>query len=116
MIRPTIILACAAAFIAQAGAADSSHQEQFEHYEGTATCLTCHTKDARDFFHSQHYQMEDFEYGWVEVERWMGIYHEVQPADNALRCLDCHGPDGRLDWAGLGYEADPTAAVFNPSH
>jgi hypothetical protein len=62
------------------------------------------------------YHMEDFEYEWVEVERWMGIYHEVQPAENALRCLDCHGPDGRLDWAGLGYEADPMAMVFSPSH
>jgi hypothetical protein len=40
----------------------------------------------------------------------------VQPADSALRCLDCHGPDGRLDWAGLGYEADPLAAALSPSH
>ena len=44
---------------------------------------------------------------WVPVQRYMGIFHEVQPADNSLRCLDCHGPDGRLDWTGLGYEVDP---------
>jgi len=62
------------------------------------------------------YGIEDFEYGWMPVKRYMGIFHEVQPADSALRCLDCHGPDGRLDWAGLGYEADPLAAAFSPSH
>ena len=50
------------------------------------------------------YGIEDFEYEWMSVERYMGIFHEVQPGDNALRCLDCHGPDGRIDWAGLGYE------------
>ena len=58
--------------------------------------------------------VEPFDYEWVSVERYMGIFHEVQPADKALRCLDCHGPDGRLDWAGLGYEADPLAAVLSP--
>ena len=61
------------------------------------------------------YGIEDFEYGWMPVKRYMGIFHEVQPADNALRCLDCHGPDGRLDWASLGYEADPLAAALAPS-
>jgi hypothetical protein len=62
------------------------------------------------------YGIEDFEYQWLPVKRYMGIFHEVQPADNALRCLDCHGPDGRLDWAGLGYTADPLAAVLSASH
>jgi hypothetical protein len=33
-----------------------SHQEYFETYEGTATCLECHREEAEDFFHSQHYQ------------------------------------------------------------
>ncbi len=62
------------------------------------------------------YGIEDFEYEWMLVRRYMGIFHEVQPADNALRCLDCHGPDGRIDWAGLGYEADPLAEIFVTSH
>ena len=62
------------------------------------------------------YGIEGFEYEWVNVKRYMGIFHEVQPGENALRCLDCHGSDGRLDWAGLGYEADPLAAVLSPSH
>jgi len=62
------------------------------------------------------YGIEGFDYEWMPVKRYMGIFHEVQPADDALRCLDCHGPDGRLDWAGLGYEADPLAAALSPSH
>jgi hypothetical protein len=62
------------------------------------------------------YGIEDFEYEWMAVKRYMGIFHEVQPADNALRCLDCHGPDGRLDWDTLGYDADPLAAALSPSH
>jgi len=62
------------------------------------------------------YGLEDIQYEWVPVERYMGIFHEVVPANDALRCLDCHGPDGRLDWTGLGYELDPLAAAFTPSH
>jgi hypothetical protein len=62
------------------------------------------------------YDIEDFEYEWVSVKRYMGIFHAVEPADNALRCLDCHGSEGRLDWAALGYEIDPLAAVLSPSH
>jgi hypothetical protein len=62
------------------------------------------------------YGLEDIDYEWVEVKRYMGIFHGVEPAETALRCLDCHGADGRLDWAGLGYEADPLAAVLEPSH
>jgi len=37
-------------------AAEPSHKQYFEHYEGTKTCLQCHEKQARSFFHSQHYQ------------------------------------------------------------
>jgi len=62
------------------------------------------------------YGLEDIEYEWVPVERYMGIFHEVVPANDSLRCLDCHGPDGRLDWTGLGYEVDPLAAILAPSH
>jgi hypothetical protein len=62
------------------------------------------------------YGLEDIDYEWVDVRRYMGIYHGVEPADTALRCLDCHGPDGRLDWTGLGYEADPLAAALVSSH
>lgn len=37
-------------------AKEYSHQKYFEHYEGTKTCLSCHEKEAKSFFHSQHYQ------------------------------------------------------------
>lgn len=62
-----------------------------------------------------YYRLEDIDYSWVEVIRYMGLFHEVQPADQALGCLDCHGPDGRLDWTVLGYSADPLAACLQPS-
>jgi len=53
------------------------------------------------------YGIEDPDYDWIDVRRYMGLFHEVSPAEEALRCLDCHGPDGRLDWKALGYDGDP---------
>jgi hypothetical protein len=45
---------------------------------------------------------------YIEVERWMGIFHEVVPKTQALKCGDCHGATGnRLDWKALGYQGDP---------
>ncbi|MGV1099292.1 tetrathionate reductase family octaheme c-type cytochrome [Thiovibrio sp. JS02] len=35
------------------------------------------------------------------------INHMVAPAKDALKCADCHGKSGRLDWAALGYAGDP---------
>ena len=53
------------------------------------------------------------EYTWVEVVRYMGINHEVVPADKALGCLDCHSDNGRLDWKALGYKKDPVLSKFD---
>ena len=53
------------------------------------------------------YGLEHFAYEWVDVKRYMGIYHEVQPAENALACLDCHSEAGRMPWRELGYKEDP---------
>jgi hypothetical protein len=39
---------------------------------------------------------------FAETERFMGLYHEVSPEDEALECTSCHG-GGRLDFAALGY-------------
>ncbi len=47
------------------------------------------------------------DYEWVKTKRYMGIYHEVRPADKALQCLDCHSEGGRLNWKELGYKEDP---------
>ena len=68
-------------------------------------------KATRDF-----YGIEDVDFEWMPTVHYMGIFHGVEPAYSALRCLDCHGPDTRLDWQGLGYEADPIAAIFKSSH
>jgi hypothetical protein len=53
------------------------------------------------------YGLHEPEYEWVDVQRYMGLFHEVQPAANALQCLDCHKEDGLMDWKALGYKEDP---------
>jgi hypothetical protein len=50
---------------------------------------------------------ENVEPEWVTTERYMGIFHEVTPKEQALQCMDCHGGGARLDWTALGYEGDP---------
>ena len=62
------------------------------------------------------YGVNDAHYHWVDTTRYMGIFHEVVPAKRALRCLDCHGPKGRLDWKALGYDGDPLSALLKSSH
>jgi len=42
-------------------------------------------------------------YEFAETERFMGLYHEVAPASQALTCSSCHGGK-RLDFAALGYK------------
>ncbi len=66
---------------------------------------------AKDF-----YGIDNASYEWVNTKRWMGLFHEVQPAKNALQCLDCHGPNGRMDWKALGYGGDPMLALVKASH
>ena len=44
---------------------------------------------------------------WVYAERYMGLYHEVKPASQALSCTNCHSNRGILDWKALGYKGDP---------
>lgn len=53
------------------------------------------------------YGAEETDYEWVDTVRYMGIYHGVVPVAQALRCNDCHGTAGRLDWKALGYDGDP---------
>lgn len=59
------------------------------------------------------YGIENAEYDWVDTERYMGIFHEVPPAGQALGCLDCHRPDGRMDWQALGYDGDPLTGLLS---
>jgi len=53
------------------------------------------------------YGVDNVDYSWTDTSRYMGIFHEVQPASQALQCLDCHRPGGRMDWKALGYDGDP---------
>ncbi len=39
---------------------------------------------------------------FVETERFLGLYHEVAPKEQALQCTSCHGGT-RMDFAALGY-------------
>lgn len=58
------------------------------------------------------YGIHDPAYEWKPAIRYMGIFHEVRPADQALRCLDCHSEGGRVDWKALGYKEDPLLKAF----
>lgn len=40
---------------------------------------------------------------FVATERYMGLYHEVAPKEQALTCSSCHGGT-RMDFAALGYK------------
>jgi octaheme c-type cytochrome (tetrathionate reductase family) len=50
------------------------------------------------------------DWDFVNTVMWMGINHEVAPADEALgannQCADCHAP-GAFPWTELGYACDP---------
>jgi hypothetical protein len=41
---------------------------------------------------------------WIATEMWWPQEHMVAPKADALRCIDCHGEGGRMDWA-LGTRA-----------
>ena len=46
-------------------------------------------------------------YGFLETKMYWRINHMVVPKEQALKCADCHGEKGRLDWKELGYKGDP---------
>ncbi len=47
------------------------------------------------------------EYDFTNTIMFWPTTHMVQPASAALQCTACHGPEGRMDWAALGYLGDP---------
>jgi len=47
------------------------------------------------------------EFDFAPTVMYWRINHMVSPKEQALGCLDCHGDNGRLDWAKLGYGGDP---------
>ena len=53
------------------------------------------------------YGLMKVKYSWVDTTRYMGIFHGVQPKAQALKCMDCHGAKGIMDWKSLGYKGNP---------
>lgn len=47
------------------------------------------------------------QYGFAPTEMYWRIDHMVSPKENSLKCLDCHGDNGRMSWETLGYAGDP---------
>lgn len=46
-------------------------------------------------------------YGFAPTRMSWPLSHMVAPVEDALQCIDCHGPGGRMDWQALGYGVDP---------
>ena len=56
-------------------------------------------------------------YDFVATTMYLRINHMVAPAESALVCRDCHGPQQhRMDWAALGYDADPLYKAGQARH
>ncbi|MBD3166935.1 tetrathionate reductase family octaheme c-type cytochrome [bacterium] len=53
------------------------------------------------------------EVDFVETEMFWPLNHTVAPADDALRCMRCHGKKGRMPWKELGYDGDPMRAKYS---
>ena len=45
---------------------------------------------------------------FADTERYMGLFHEVAPKEQALSCSSCHDSGNRLDFAALGYTPKTT--------
>jgi len=45
--------------------------------------------------------------GFAETDMFWIQTHMIAPKERALRCIDCHGDDGRMNWEALGYGGDP---------
>jgi Cytochrome c bacterial len=43
-------------------------------------------------------------YSFVDTQRYMGILHEMPPADQVLECAECHDSTDRVDFSALGYD------------
>ena len=46
-------------------------------------------------------------YDFAPTEMYFPLSHMVTTTDEALKCRDCHGERGRIDWKRLGYPGDP---------
>jgi len=49
--------------------------------------------------------------GYVETEMFWIQNHMVAPKEQAVQCMECHTPRGRLDFEALGYSPEDTALL-----
>jgi hypothetical protein len=47
-------------------------------------------------------------YAFAATERYMGLFHEVAPKEEALSCSSCHNGGTHLDFSALGYTPKET--------
>ncbi|MDP1832363.1 MAG: tetrathionate reductase family octaheme c-type cytochrome [Geothrix sp.] len=45
--------------------------------------------------------------GFTDTRMFWKVNHMVVPKAQALKCTDCHAPNGLMDWKALGYAGDP---------
>ncbi len=50
---------------------------------------------------------------WLPTDAMLEVSHAIR-RQGALTCDRCHGPDGVLDWAALGYRPDEIAGLAAP--
>ncbi len=47
-------------------------------------------------------------HSFADTERYLGLFHEVAPQEDALNCSSCHNGGTRLNFAALGYTPKET--------
>lgn len=47
-------------------------------------------------------------YTFINTQRWMGIFHEMPPASQAVKCDSCHVATNRINFSALGYDTKVT--------
>jgi len=115
-----VVILAGAASAASAQDVAPSHASYFEHYEGTATCLTCHEAEAKSFFASQHYQWRGNAPSIVNARgrqlgkintfndfctsptgNWIGIVRNSRGETLTRGCSACHAGLGKLPTAEM---------------
>lgn len=43
------------------------------------------------------------QYGFAPTDSYLKVNHMVVPKAQGLKCNDCHGKEGRIDWNALAY-------------
>ncbi|GAV24491.1 hypothetical protein ciss_04240 [Carboxydothermus islandicus] len=97
------------------------HSKLITYYEGTKTCISCHSKQANDMFNSVHYQWNGDNSRSIELVgttvsklggindfciwpdmNWLTIFNKVDGTKGPGGCAVCH--------AGLGKKPSPTVS------